>query len=146
MVSVTIFKPQNQDDLNSEIKKIKSKIETEGFEKVAKDISLSESAVKGGDLGWLSEDIISKKYLTKINKPVKISKTARIYSIIFFALPLLTNFLKPLPNKAQRLIVGRQIIAAVIVTKMTPTKIFSSDGKKPEATVTAIDHALGLTN
>ena len=68
LISEIIFKPQNQDDLNSEIKKIKSKIETEGFEKVAKDISLSESAVKGGDLGWLSEDIISKKYLTKINK------------------------------------------------------------------------------
>ena len=38
-------------------------------------------------------------------------------------------------------IVGKQIIAAVIVTNETPRKIFSSVGKKPEATVTAIDHA-----
>ena len=45
-----------------------------------------------------------------------------------------------------RLIVGKHIIAAVIVTKATPTKIFSSVGKKPEATVTAIDQAFGLMN
>ena len=40
--------------------------------------------------------------------------------------------------------VGKHIAAAVIVTKATPIKIFSSVGKKPEATATAIDQALGL--
>ena len=67
-----------------------------------------------------------------------------MYSIIFFVFSLLINFLKPLPNKAHMLIVGKHITAAVIVTNKTPIKIFSSVGKKPEATVIAIDHALGL--
>tara|TARA_B110001450_G_C17306855_1_gene353821 strand:+ start:275 stop:448 length:174 start_codon:yes stop_codon:yes gene_type:complete len=56
------------------------------------------------------------------------------------------NFLRPLPNRAHKLHVGKLIIAAVIVTNTIPIKIFSSDGKKPEATVTAIDHALGFIN
>tara|TARA_B110000261_G_scaffold152888_1_gene182917 strand:+ start:633 stop:815 length:183 start_codon:yes stop_codon:yes gene_type:complete len=58
----------------------------------------------------------------------------------------LTNFLRPLPKRAHKLIVGKQITAAVIVTNATPIKIFSSVGKKPEATVTAIDQAFGLIN
>ena len=78
--------------------------------------------------------------------PVKTSKIASKYSIIFFIFVSLINFLKPLPNKAQRLIVGKQITAAVIVTNATPRKIFSLVGKKPEATVIAIDQALGLIN
>jgi len=82
----------------------------------------------------------------RINIPVNTNKSAKTYSIIFFVLISPTNFLKPLPNNAQRLIVGKQIIAAVIVTKATPIKIFSSVGKKPDATVTAIDHALGFMN
>ena len=81
-----------------------------------------------------------------MNKPVKTSNTARMYSTIFFVFCSFTNYLKPLPNKAQRLIVGKQITAAVIVTNATPIKIFSSVGKNPEATVTAIDHALGFMN
>ena len=87
-----------------------------------------------------------KDYLSKINKPVKTNSIASKYSIIFLILVLLINFLKPLPKRAHKLIVGKQIIAAVIVTNETPTKIFSSLGKKPEATVTAIDHAFGLIN
>ena len=74
------------------------------------------------------------------------NKTASKYSIIFFIFISVTNFLKPLPNSAHKLIVGKHITAAVIVTKATPIKIFSSVGKKPEATVTAIDQALGFIN
>ena len=58
----------------------------------------------------------------------------------------MTNFLKALPNKAHKLIVGKHIIAAVIVTNNTPIKIFSCVGKKPEATVMAIDQAFGFMN
>jgi uncharacterized protein YhhL (DUF1145 family) len=81
-----------------------------------------------------------------MNKPVKTNKTANKYSIIFFILTLVINLLKPLPNNAHKLIVGKQITAAVIVTNVTPIKIFSSLGKKPEATVTAIDQAFGFIN
>ena len=53
----------------------------------------------------------------RINKPVKTNKIAKRYSINFFIFTSFTNFLKPLPNKAHKLIVGKQITAAVIVTK-----------------------------
>ena len=35
------------------------------------NLSISESAIKGGDLGWLNENVISKKFRSKIvNTPV----------------------------------------------------------------------------
>ena len=85
----------------------------------------------------LEQSIKIKDYLSKINKPVKTNSAASKYSIIFFFFTSLTNFLKPLPKRAHKLIVGKQITAAVIVTNETPIKIFSSVGKKPEATVTS---------
>jgi hypothetical protein len=94
----------------------------------------------------LEQGLKIKDYLSNMNKPVKTNKTANKYSIIFFILILVTNLLKPLPNRAHKLIVGKHISAAVIVTNATPIKIFSSVGKKPEATVTAIDHAFGFIN
>jgi len=94
----------------------------------------------------LEQGVKIKDYLKSINNPVKTNKTANKYSIIFFILTSVTNFLKPLPKSAHKLIVGKHITAAVIVTNATPIKMFSSVGKKPEATVTAIDHALGLIN
>ena len=52
-------------------KELKNKIDIEGFEKVAMSTSISETAVKGGDLGWLDENIISEKFISKIvNTPV----------------------------------------------------------------------------
>tara|TARA_B100001996_G_scaffold53718_1_gene38183 strand:+ start:219 stop:524 length:306 start_codon:yes stop_codon:yes gene_type:complete len=87
-----------------------------------------------------------KDYLIKINNPVKTNSSARKYSVIFFVFSLLINILKPLPNNAHKHILGKHIVAAVIVTNATPIKIFSSVGKKPDATAIAIDHALGLIN
>mgnify|MGYP006123928095 CR=1 FL=1 len=94
----------------------------------------------------LEEGAKIKDYLSKIKKPVKTNSIASKYSIVFFIFVFLINFLKPLPKRAHKLIAGKQITAAVIVTNKTPIKIFSSLGKKPAATVTAIDHALGLIN
>jgi len=60
-----------KDKINDEIQSIKEKIEIEGFENVAKNISISESSIKGGNLGWLEESIISEKIKsTIINTPV----------------------------------------------------------------------------
>ena len=81
-----------------------------------------------------------------MNKPVNTNRTASKYSIIFLIFISVINLLKPLPNNAHKLIVGKQITAAVIVTNTTPIKIFSSVGKKPEATVKAIDQAFGFIN
>ena len=71
LISEIVFRPDQDQNLESAINEIKNKININGFKKVAMDISISETAVKGGDLGWLNENIISKKFKSIIiNTPV----------------------------------------------------------------------------
>lgn len=71
LVSEIIIKPVEKDKLKSRISELKNKIKIEGFESVALSESISPSAINGGDLGWLNENVISKKYISKItNAPV----------------------------------------------------------------------------
>ena len=71
LISEIIIKPVQKDKLESEIKKIKDKINKEGFEKVAMSLSISQTAVSGGNLGWVNENVISRKFRSKIiNTPV----------------------------------------------------------------------------
>ena len=62
LISEIIIKPVEKDKLESRIEEIKNKIKAEGFENAAMNLSISQSAIKGGDLGWLSENEISKKF------------------------------------------------------------------------------------
>jgi len=66
LISEIIIENIESNNLDSEINKLKEKIENEGFESVAKELSISESGIKGGDLGWINENIISKKIKSKI--------------------------------------------------------------------------------
>ena len=66
LISEIVIKPVEKNNSESEIKELINKIKIEGFENVAKDLSISETATKGGDLGWLNENIISKNYKSKI--------------------------------------------------------------------------------
>ena len=69
--SEILIKPVEKNDLESEIEKLKNKIKIEGFENIARKLSISESSVNGGDLGWLDENVISKKIKSAIiNTPV----------------------------------------------------------------------------
>ena len=71
LISEIIIKQVPKDKLESTIKEIKNKIKIEGFEKVAKNLSISETALQGGDLDWVSENAISEKFKSKIiNTPV----------------------------------------------------------------------------
>jgi peptidyl-prolyl cis-trans isomerase SurA len=71
LISEIIIKHVEKIKLESEIKKLIEKIEIEGFEKVAMHLSISQSAKKSGDLGWLNESKISKKFKSIIsNTPV----------------------------------------------------------------------------
>ena len=71
LISEIIIKPVPKDKLESTIKEIKNKIKIEGFEKVAMNLSISETAFQGGDLDWISENAISEKFKFKIiNTPV----------------------------------------------------------------------------
>ena len=68
LISEIIFKPKNTEKIESEINEIKDKINNLGFESVAMDISVSESAIRGGDLGWVNERVISQKFKDQIIK------------------------------------------------------------------------------
>ena len=46
---------------------MKDRINLEGFENVAINSSISDSATRGGELGWISENIISKKLISVIS-------------------------------------------------------------------------------
>jgi len=71
LISEIIIKPVPKDKLESTIKEIKNKIKIEGFEKVAMNLSISETALQGGDLDWISENAISEKFKSRIiNTPV----------------------------------------------------------------------------
>ena len=61
LISEIVIKNVEENKLEYEIKELKNKIKTEGFENVAKSLSISKSAIKGGDLGWVNENIISEK-------------------------------------------------------------------------------------
>ncbi len=62
LISEIIAKPIEGQDPESQIEFLKNKIETEGFEKVAMDLSITESSIKGGNLGWLNENELSKRF------------------------------------------------------------------------------------
>ena len=71
LISEIIIKQVPKDKLESTIKEIKNKIKIEGFERVAMNLSISETALQGGDLDWVSENAISEKFKSKIiNTPV----------------------------------------------------------------------------
>jgi len=68
---ILIKKAVDENKLEIEIEELKNKIKIEGFENVAKSLSISTSAIKGGDLGWVNENIISSKIRSAIiNAPV----------------------------------------------------------------------------
>ena len=66
LISEILIQPVEKDMIESEIKKLTNEIKNEGFEKVAKRVSISESAINGGNLGWLNENSISKKIKSTI--------------------------------------------------------------------------------
>jgi len=58
LISEIIIPHVNREEFDNEIKKIKSSIEVEGFENIAIKLSISESALEGGDVGWVSENTL----------------------------------------------------------------------------------------
>ena len=71
LISEIIIRPVPEKELESTIKEIKNKIKIEGFEKVAMNLSIASTALQGGNLDWVSENAISKKFKSKIiNTPI----------------------------------------------------------------------------
>ena len=68
LLSEIIIPHVSKTELNSEIGKIKSDIKTEGFESVAIKLSISESALQGGDIGWVDESSLPKNLKDEMGK------------------------------------------------------------------------------
>ena len=71
LISEIILESVPIDQVDNEIQKIKEKIAVDGFEKVAINFSISETSLKGGNLGWINENLITDNFKSKIiNTPV----------------------------------------------------------------------------
>ena len=89
LISEIIIRPVAAEKLKSKIEEIKNKIDIEGFEKVAMDLSISETALKGGDLGWINENALSKKFKSiiintptgKISEPILLPEGILLFKI-----------------------------------------------------------------
>ena len=68
LISEIVISKIDDDKLDLKIQELKNKIEIEGFEKAARELSISESSIKGGDLGWINENIISDKIKSALIK------------------------------------------------------------------------------
>ena len=66
LISEIVIKPAEEDKIKSTIKSLKEEIKNKGFESVAIEKSISDTAVKGGNLGWVSENSISADLKSKI--------------------------------------------------------------------------------
>jgi peptidyl-prolyl cis-trans isomerase SurA len=66
LMSEIIIKPKNAEQIKRDIDEIKEKIKIDGFKKTAINYSISNTAIKGGDLGWINEKIISNKFKSQI--------------------------------------------------------------------------------
>ena len=60
LVSEILIPKVDENEIETKVKELKDKIAAVGFNNVAKSSSISESSLKGGDLGWISEDVLSK--------------------------------------------------------------------------------------
>ena len=71
LISEIIINSVEKSEIETKITELKKKIEDEGFEETAMSVSISKSALSGGDLGWLNENSISKKFKPYIvNTPI----------------------------------------------------------------------------
>ena len=66
LISEMIIQPVEAGQIDNEIQKIKNQIDAEGFAQVARRLSIAETAIKGGDLGWINENIISENIRSKL--------------------------------------------------------------------------------
>ena len=66
LISEIVVGHINKKERDAEIEKIKSSIKIEGFENVAKKLSISESSLDGGNIGWISENTLPEKLKSAI--------------------------------------------------------------------------------
>lgn len=67
LISEIVIEPVENDKIESRVNEVKNKISKDGFESVAMNTSISQTASSGGDLGWVNENEISQKLRSTIS-------------------------------------------------------------------------------
>ena len=71
LISEIVLKSVESNKLDEEINKVKNMIKDIGFEKTAMTVSVSANSTSGGNIGWIEENSIAKKFKSRIiNTPV----------------------------------------------------------------------------
>ena len=99
LISEIIISHVNKAELDSEVEKIKSTIKTQGFENTALKLSISESALAGGDIGWVGENTIPNNLKIEMDR-IQIGEISEAIAlpegILFFKLRDKRNMKEPL--------------------------------------------------
>ena len=66
LISEIVIEPVDREKIKLKIEELKNKIKADGFENTAATLSIANSSARGGDLGWVNENLISKKLLPVI--------------------------------------------------------------------------------
>ena len=66
LISEIVIDPVAKDKLKATIEELREEIKNKGFENVAIEKSISDTAIKGGNLGWIDENSISIDLKSKI--------------------------------------------------------------------------------
>jgi len=70
LISEIVIPPVEEDKLDEAARNLNDQIMNEGFENVAKNLSISKSSMNEGDLGWLDENTISRELKSIISNTV----------------------------------------------------------------------------
>ena len=71
LISEIVLKSVESNKLDEELNKVKNMIKDIGFEKTAMTVSVSANSTSGGNIGWIEENSIAKKFKSRIiNTPV----------------------------------------------------------------------------
>ena len=82
LISEIVISSVEADQLKTKINEVKEKIKNEGFNNVAMNLSISTTAINGGDMGWLNENQMPEKIKTivmttpvgNITEPILLSR------------------------------------------------------------------------
>ena len=89
LISEILIKSVEDDLIENEIENLKNNINLEGFENIARTLSISESSLNGGDLGWVNENSIAKEIKSiisstpvgSLSKPILLPEGILIFKI-----------------------------------------------------------------
>lgn len=98
LLSEIVFETSNDLSIEKKYEKIKKEIYEKDFKKAAFKYSISNSSNSGGDLGWVNEDMISKKLKREINN-LEIGEFSQPIIIPGGALIIKVENIKEIDNK-----------------------------------------------